>query len=137
MTTFYPKTETSSASQLTTKFATKLEANDVSMRYDTTARKIVLSSKTNVTSVDCTDFIKDGMLSTAELCGTTLVLKFNTDAGSAPISVEMSSFVDNYDGKISSLSDAIDQKIMFDDHISGISGYNDLSVVKLSADEYA
>ena len=84
---YYPKTETSSASQLTTKFATKLEANDVNMRYDTTARKIVLSSKTNVTSVDCTDFIKDGMLSTAELCGTMLVLKFNTDAGSAPISV--------------------------------------------------
>ena len=49
----------------------------------------------------------------------------------------MSSFVDNYDGKISSLSDAIDQKIMFDDHISETSGYNDLSVVKLSADEYA
>lgn len=134
---YYPKTETSSASQLTTKFATKLEANDVNMRYDTSARKIVLSSKTNVTSVDCADFIKDGMLSTAELCGTMLVLKFNTDAGSAPISVEMSSFVDNYDGKISSLSDAIDQKIMFDDHISETSGYNDLSVVKLSADEYA
>jgi len=26
---------------------------------------------------------------------------------------------------------------MFDDHISGISGYDDLAVVKLSADEYA
>ena len=78
------------------------------MRYDKSARKIVLSSKTNVTSVDCTDFIKDGMLSTAELCGTTLVLNFNTDAGSAPITVEMSSFVDDYGGAISSLSDAID-----------------------------
>ena len=33
--------------------------------------------------------------------------------------------------------DAIDRKIFFDDRISGVSGYNDLSVIKLSADEYA
>jgi hypothetical protein len=37
------------------------------------------------------------MLSSAQLCGTVLVLKFNTDAGSAPISVELSNFVDDYD----------------------------------------
>ena len=64
-----------------------------------------------MTSVDCADFIKDGMLSSAELCGTQLVLKFNTDASSAPISVELSNFVDNYDSKIETLSDAIDKKI--------------------------
>jgi len=137
LTSYYPKSETSSSSQLTAKFATKLEAADVNMRYDTDTRKIVLSAKSNVTSVDCNDFIKDGMLSTAELCGTTLVLKFNTDAGSAPISIEMSSFVDNYDDKIDFLSDAIDDKILFDNHISSISGYNDLSVIRLSVDEYA
>lgn len=38
---------------------------------------------------------------------------------------------------ISGIISAVDQKIMFDDHISGISGYDDLAVVKLSADEYA
>ncbi len=33
--------------------------------------------------------------------------------------------------------EALDRKIFFDDRISGVSGYNDLSVIKLSADEYA
>ncbi len=65
----------------------------------------------HVTSVDCADFIKDGMLSTAELCGTQLLLTFNTDVSSTQISVELSNFVDNYDSKIKTLSDAIDKKI--------------------------
>lgn len=52
------------------------------MSYHQNEHKIVLSSGTNTTSVDCSDFIKDGMLSAAELCGTQLVLTFNTDAGS-------------------------------------------------------
>lgn len=72
---------------MTVEFAKKLEAGEVNIGYDSSARKIILSAKTNITSVDCNDFIKDGMLSSAELCGTTLVLKFNTDAGSQPISV--------------------------------------------------
>ena len=65
------------------------------------------------------------------------MLNFNTDAGSDPISVELSNFVDNYDSKIDALSNAIDKKVFVSDSISGISGYSDLSVVKLSADEYA
>ena len=117
---YYKKSETSSSSQLTNEFAKKLEANDVNISYSSTARKIVLTSKTNTTSVDCNDFIKDGMLSTAQLCGTTLVLTFNTDASSQPISVELSSFVDNYDSKISDLSAAIDGKITIDDRLSNI-----------------
>lgn len=58
---------------------------------------ICLSSESYITSVDCTDFIKDKMLSTVELCGTCLVFTFNDDAEKQPISVEMSSFVGNYD----------------------------------------
>ena len=73
---------------------------DINLRYISGNKTLWLSAGDNITSVDCADFIKDGMLSTAELCGTTLVLTFNTDAGSSPISVEMSSFVDNYDSKI-------------------------------------
>ena len=90
-----------------------------------------------MTSVDCADFIKDGMLSTVELCGTTLVMSFNTDAGSDPISVELSNLVDNYDSKIETLSNAIDNKIFISDNISGISGYSDLSIIKLNASEYS
>lgn len=100
-------------------YALKTEVN---IDYVSSSKAIYLSAGSHVTSVDCTDFIKDGMLSTAELCGTTLVLTFNTDAGSAPISVEMSSFVDNYDTKItelsdgiSSLSDAVGERAMLSD----------------------
>ena len=71
---------------------------------------IWLSSKSYVTSVDCTDFIKDGMMSTVELCDTTLILNFNTDVGSDPISIELSNFVDNYDTKIHYLSNCISAK---------------------------
>lgn len=105
---------------LASMLSAKLEAIDVSMSYDTNSHAILLSSSANVTSVDCADFIKDGMLSTAELCGTTLVLSFNADANVQPISVELSSFVDNYDSKISDLSSAIDGKITIDDRISNI-----------------
>ena len=139
---FYKKSETSSAVELSSALtsladvlSTKLEQDDVNISYHD--QKIWLSSKSHVTSVDCIDFIKDGMLSTVELCGTTLIMNFNTDAGSDPISVELSNFVDNYDDKISSLSDTIDNKIFVSDSISGISGYSDLSVVKLGANEYA
>ena len=112
-----------------------LLSNDVQISYSD--RTIWLQSKSYTTSVDCNDFIKDGMLSSVELCGTTLVMKFNTDAGSDPISVDLSNFVDNYDEKIDVLSDAIDRKIFVSDSISGINGYSDLSVIRLSADEYA
>ena len=96
--------------------------DDINLDYVSSSKAIYLSAGSHVTSVDCNDFIKDGMLSTAELCGTTLVLTFNTDASSAPISIEMSSFVDNYDSKInqlsddiSSLSDAVDERAMLSD----------------------
>lgn len=82
-----------------------LVPEDVTIDYHDNA--LWLSSQEYVTSVDCTDFIKDGMLSSAELCGTTLVLNFNTDAGSEPISVELSDFVDDYDDRIKYLSDCI------------------------------
>ena len=134
---YYKKTETSSSAQLATAFSGKLDPSEVKISYVSDARKIVLSSRSTTTSVDCNDFIKDGMLSSAELCGTTLVLKFNTDSGSDPISVELSNFVDDYDQKITDLCTSIDNKIFIENKISGIAGYSDLSVVRLSADEYA
>lgn len=115
--------------------STCLVSNDVKLDYHN--KTLWLSSKSYVTSVDCADFIKDGMLSTAELCGTTLVLTFNTDAKSDPISVELSNFIDNYDDRINVLSNSIDKKIFISNSISGISGYSDLSIIKLNASEYA
>ncbi len=110
---------------------------DIQMSYHQNEHKIVLSSGSNETSVDCSDFIKDGMLSAAELCGTQLVLTFNTDAGSQPISVDLSNFVDNYDDKVTYLSSAISSKITIVDKLANVSAQNaNLSVVKLSTSEY-
>ena len=44
---------------------------------------------------------------------------------------------DIYSIRDAELKNALDKKIFLDDRISGISGYGDLSVIKLSADEYA
>lgn len=90
----YAKSETSSASQLQTAFAGKLAPADVKLSYHDDVKKIVLSSGTQTTSVDCADFIKDGMLSSVELCSSRLVFRFNTDASAMPISVALSDFID-------------------------------------------
>ena len=111
------------------------EACDVSAAYQN--KHIKLSANGQVVGdIDCADFIKDGMLSTAELCGTQLIFKFNTEADSHPISVELSNFVDDYNLTIEEISNKIDNKIIIDDRISGIVDQSDLSVIKLSASEY-
>jgi hypothetical protein len=69
---------------------------DIKLGYSSDERQLILSAGSTTTSVDCNDFIKDGMLSSVELCDTTLVLKFNTDAGSDPISIHLSDVIDNY-----------------------------------------
>ena len=56
--------------------------------YDTTTRKIYLRHGTNVLSeIDANDFIKDGMVDTAYVQGSNLVISFNTDAGKQPVEV--------------------------------------------------
>lgn len=119
-------------------------SEDINIEYKD--RTIWLSSgNEHVTSVDCGDFIKDGMLSSAELCGTTLILKFNTDVVSDDISVELSDIIDDYDDRIKYLSDCISantenlsSKASLDDlssyePISSL--YNDVSSIVLSSAE--
>lgn len=56
--------------------------------YDTTTHKIYLRHGTNVLSeIDANDFIKDGMVDTAYVQGSNLVITFNTDAGKQPVEV--------------------------------------------------
>lgn len=56
--------------------------------YDTSTRKIYLRHGTNVLSeIDANDFIKDGMVDTAYVQGSNLVISFNTDAGKQPVEV--------------------------------------------------
>ena len=66
--------------------------------YDSDAKKIVLSAAGLTSEVDATDFIKDGMLSTAtyDAASHNIVLTFNTDAGATPISVDVGALVDTY-----------------------------------------
>lgn len=85
------------------------KCSDISLSYDPHDRMISLSAGSHVTTVDCTDFIKDGMLSTAELCGSQLVLTFNTDAREQPISIQLSNLADGL-ATSSMLSDYLDKR---------------------------
>ena len=77
---YYKKTETSSAVEISTALSSRLESDDVKISYDSGSHTMSLSAGDNVTSIDCTDFIKDGMLESVELCNSILVMTFNTAA---------------------------------------------------------
>lgn len=70
--------------------------------YDSATNKINLKgvAGTVIGSVDCTDFLVDGMLSDATFNETShkLTLTFNTDSGKEAIEVDLSKLVDTYDG---------------------------------------
>lgn len=76
----------------------------LSIAYDSTSKKINLygiDTKTPISSIDATDFIKDGMLDSAtfDTATKTIKLTFNTAAGKDPISIDVSSLVDTYTAK--------------------------------------
>ena len=74
------------------------------IKYNSTAKKIYLYGSVDdeahrIGEVDCTDFIKDGMLKSATYNESThiLTLTFNTDSGvTQPITVDLSTLVDTY-----------------------------------------
>lgn len=76
----------------------------LSLSYVSADKKIYLYGKDSssvdkaISSIDATDFIKDGMLKSAEYSASThkLTLTFNTDAGEDPIEVDLSDLVDTY-----------------------------------------
>lgn len=84
----------------------KLLSVTASLKYDTKAKKIQLIGKdgTAVSEIDAAAFIKDGMLSNAELvtdpagkpAGTYFKLTWNTDAGKDVMYVDVTSLVDVY-----------------------------------------
>ena len=49
---------------------------------------------TVLSEVDCTDFIKDGMVESVEVKGSDLVITFNTDAGKQTITLDLSQVFD-------------------------------------------
>lgn len=85
----------------------KLLSVTASLKYDTEAKKIQLIGKdgsTVISEIDATAFIKDGMLSNAELvtnpagkpAGTYFKLTWNTDAGKDVMYVNVTSLIDVY-----------------------------------------
>lgn len=78
-----------------TSLNTTLASYVTSGYYDTTTRKIYLRHGTNVLSeIDANDFIKDGMVDTAYVDGSSLVISFNTDAGKQPVHVPIEDIFD-------------------------------------------
>ena len=75
----YAKTE-----DVNTELAKKADKTAAigSARYDSESKKIVFTAVDGTTTigngVDCTDFIKDGMVDKVEVVGTDLVITFNT-----------------------------------------------------------
>ena len=89
-----------------------LLSSTLSLKYDSANKKINLYGKavdeTNlISSIDATDFIKDGMLEKAELVtnpkgqkeGTYIVLTWNTAAGKEAMPIDVSSLIDTYTAK--------------------------------------
>lgn len=98
----------------------KLLSVVASLKYDTEAKKIQLIGKdgsTAISEIDATAFIKDGMLSNAELvknpagqsAGTYFKLTWNTDAGKDVMYVNVTSLIDVYTAKQ-------DGGLLLDDH---------------------
>ena len=67
-----------------------------SAEYNSTAHTIVLKNTDGdvLSTIDATDFIKDGMVSNVEIANNNLVITFNTDSGKQPISIPLTSFFD-------------------------------------------
>ena len=66
------------------------------LAYDSDTKRLELknTSKEVISSIDATDFIKDGMVNNVAIVDDYLVITFNTDAGKEAINIPMSSFFD-------------------------------------------
>lgn len=67
-----------------------------SLAYDSNTKQIELRNTSDavISSIDATDFIKDGMLDSVTVSGGNLNFVFNTDAGKETISIPLTDFFD-------------------------------------------
>ena len=106
-----------------TLLSAKEYTDNLSIAYDSDAKEIkLMSGETQIgTAIDATDFIKDGMVSNAELvagegedAGKMFIeITFNSDAESEPIRIDVSSLVDagaiaDLEVRVKANEDAID-----------------------------
>lgn len=80
--------------------ADKLISAAASLKYDSDKKQIQLIGKNNqvVSTIDASDFIKDGMVESVNFDQATkhLTITFNTDAGHDAIDVDLTKLVDTY-----------------------------------------
>lgn len=95
----------------------------ITIFYDSTAKKILVKNAQNVvlSEIDCSDFIKDGMVSNVAYNSTThkLTISFNTDSGNQPIEVDLSDLVDVADGSTIELSDNYEKASTYTEPAAG------------------
>ena len=100
-----PVTDVKSGDKILTIDGTELTST-ISLDYVSSAHTIYLKGINSevISQIDANDFIKDGMLQSAALetnptgqtAGTYIVLTFNTDAGTNPIYINVTSLIDTY-----------------------------------------
>ena len=75
-----------------------LVPENVKISYDGEERRIVLSSGNAVTSIDCGDFVKDGMISAVSYDEAThvLTITWNSDGDAKVTEVNLSGLIDTY-----------------------------------------
>lgn len=105
--TYLTKTEASTTYETIENVAAKADKTEAigSVEYNKEGKKIVFTAvdgETELGEVDCTDFIKDGMVENVEIKDGKLVITFNTDSGKEDaIELELTDIfnADNYYNK--------------------------------------
>lgn len=82
-----------------------------------------------LSTIDCTDFIVDGMIDNVTLSGSILTITFNTEAGKQDITIDLSEFInpENYytkDEVDSAITSATEDFVTSGDVETQIEGYN-------------
>lgn len=87
-------------------------SSEFSIGYNASTQNIEFKYKDQILdTINCAAFLKDDLLNEVNLIDNKLVFKF-TNSSIVPLSVNLSSFVDNYDSDISRLENQINNKVI-------------------------
>lgn len=123
--------------KILSKAAGNVISSDITFEYVSADKKIYLFGKDKtkanaISTIDTTDFIKDGMVDNVKFDEKTkiLTITFNTDAGKEAIPVDLSKLVDSYNGANLKLSDAY---VTAADYVAPVKGESvDVAIGKLA-----
>lgn len=81
-----------------TQLSEYAKKDNVKIAYDSTSHIITLNADGVNSTIDASDFIKDGMVESAsyDADAKKIIISFNTDAGKTPISVDVAGMVHEY-----------------------------------------